>query len=143
MHVVTWGCGREQGGARALALDTARILGPAEAPSIAVAAASELLHNASLVHDDLQDGTPRVAGNLRSGPRFGAASALCAGDLLVIRRLCSTRIPAATSRTGRAVAVMHEAVAATIAGQVDDLSGDIGFVVRARQSILPARSRDR
>ncbi|SCC82727.1 Polyprenyl synthetase [Saliniramus fredricksonii] len=111
-----------------LALDTARILGLPEATNIAVAAASELLHNASLVHDDLQDGDTTRRGQPALWARFGAASALCAGDLLLSAAYAAL-VSAATSRTGRAVAVMHEAVAATIAGQVDDLSAtsDLSF----------------
>ncbi len=111
-----------------LALDTARILGLRENASIAVAAASELLHNAALVHDDLQDGDTMRRGQPALWARCGAASALCAGDLLLSAAYAALA-SAATSRTGRVVAVMHEAVADTIAGQVDDLAAtsDLSF----------------
>ena len=126
-----------------LALDTARILGLPETPSIAVAAASELLHNASLVHDDLQDGdTTRRGATCALGPlwrRFRHyAPGICCYPLAY-----AALVSAATSRTGRVVAVMHEAVAATIAGQVDDLFRRHRICRSSAPSTLPARSRDR
>ncbi len=114
----------DAGGSRVrarLALDTARILGLREAESIAIAAASELLHNAALVHDDLQDGDTVRRGQPALWARCGAACAVCAGDLLLSAAYAALA-SASTSRTGRVVAVMHQAVADTIAGQVDDLS---------------------
>lgn len=48
------------------------------------AAACELLHNASLVHDDLQDGDRTRRGAPTLWARHGAAQAINAGDLLLM-----------------------------------------------------------
>jgi geranylgeranyl diphosphate synthase type I len=57
------------------------------APSEAVsgwAAACELLHNASLVHDDLQDSDPVRRGHFTVWVRHGRSQAINAGDLLLM-----------------------------------------------------------
>ncbi len=50
---------------------------------IAAAAACELLHNASLIHDDLSDGDAMRRGHAAVWHRYGSDIALCAGDLLL------------------------------------------------------------
>ena len=50
-----------------LALRTSRALGLSEAAAVPMAAALELLHNASLIHDDLQDGVRLGEGIPPSG----------------------------------------------------------------------------
>ena len=50
---------------------------------IAAAAACELLHNASLVHDDISDADPTRRGQPAVWRRYGEDIALCAGDLLL------------------------------------------------------------
>ena len=57
--------------------------GPAEA-GVPWAAACELLHNATLVHDDLQDGDPVRRGRFAVWIRHGQAQAINAGDLLLM-----------------------------------------------------------
>ena len=54
-----------------------------ESDAIAAAAACELLHNASLVHDDISDGDRLRRGHATVAARFGNDVALCAGDLLL------------------------------------------------------------
>ncbi len=51
--------------------------------AIAAAASCELIHNASLVHDDLIDGDQLRRGQPTVWKRHGKAVALCAGDLLL------------------------------------------------------------
>ncbi|MEM6733646.1 MAG: polyprenyl synthetase family protein, partial [Myxococcota bacterium] len=48
------------------------------------AAACELLHNATLVHDDVQDGDETRRGQPTTWVRHGTASAINAGDLLLV-----------------------------------------------------------
>ena len=67
-----------------LALATVAALGGAATDGVAWAAACELLHNASLVHDDLQDGDRYRRGELAVWARYGAAQAINAGDLLLM-----------------------------------------------------------
>lgn len=50
---------------------------------IAAAAACELVHNASLVHDDLCDGDCERRGQATIWKQFGEGVALCTGDLLL------------------------------------------------------------
>ncbi|MGM0433607.1 MAG: polyprenyl synthetase family protein [Pseudomonadota bacterium] len=50
---------------------------------IAAAAACELIHNASLVHDDLSDGDEYRRGKPSVWKQFGSEVALCTGDLLL------------------------------------------------------------
>lgn len=56
---------------------------PPEA-AVGWAAACELLHNASLVHDDLQDSDPVRRGHFTVWVRHGQAQAINAGDLLLM-----------------------------------------------------------
>jgi len=51
--------------------------------SIALAATVELLHNASLVHDDLQDRVNIRRGNKTVWAAYGDEVAICSGDLLL------------------------------------------------------------
>ncbi len=71
----------------ALAIHAARAGGgdPAEAP--ALGAAVELLHLASLLHDDFIDGAATRRGAPSAHARFGPRSALLAGDFLFARAL--------------------------------------------------------
>ena len=62
---------------------TAALMG-SESPGVAWAAACELLHNASLVHDDLQDGDRMRRGSETLWVRHGKAQAINAGDLMLM-----------------------------------------------------------
>jgi geranylgeranyl diphosphate synthase type I len=67
-----------------LALAAATALGAEGDEAIPWAAACELLHNASLVHDDLQDGDRMRRDAPTLWVRHGAAQAINAGDLLLM-----------------------------------------------------------
>lgn len=67
-----------------LALDTAALLGVSREAAVAWAAACELLHHATLVHDDLQDGDRVRRRQPTVGQRHGAAQAIAVGDLLMM-----------------------------------------------------------
>ena len=111
------------GGARIrarLALHAGRALGRPESECIAVAAACELLHNASLVHDDLQDRDKRRRGQAAVWHRHGDAVAICVGDLLL------SAAYGALGRAGTEAAAlsmrMHRRVGDVIRGQCSDLA---------------------
>lgn len=155
------GCGRiaglaarhlDSGGSRMrarLGLDTARHLGLAADIAVAIAAAAELLHNAALIHDDIQDRDPERRGAPALWVRDGIGPALCAGDLMIsaASAVLGAVMPDAGLRA--ALAMMHAAVAETIAGQDADLaaSRDVSFAdweaIAARKSgpliALPVR----
>ncbi len=67
-----------------LALAAAEALGVSRSASLGWAAACELLHNAALIHDDLQDGDRVRRGYPSLWARHGAAQAVNAGDLLLM-----------------------------------------------------------
>jgi geranylgeranyl pyrophosphate synthase len=111
------------GGARVrarLALHAGRALQRPESECIAIAAACELLHNASLVHDDLQDRDQRRRGQAAVWHRYGDAVAICVGDLML------SAAYAALGGAGAAAAGlsirMHRRVAEVIGGQCSDLA---------------------
>jgi geranylgeranyl diphosphate synthase type I len=67
-----------------LALWATRALGGSPCAGVAWAAACEMLHNASLVHDDLQDGDTLRRGQPTVWSRYGAAQAVNVGDLMLM-----------------------------------------------------------
>lgn len=67
-----------------LALSSLDALGAERDVGIAWAACCELLHNASLIHDDLQDSDPLRRGHFTVWVRHGHAQAINAGDLLLM-----------------------------------------------------------
>ncbi len=58
-------------------------LGVSRTDAINLGAACELIHQASLVHDDVQDQTPMRHNQPTCAQRFGAATAICVGDHLL------------------------------------------------------------
>lgn len=108
------------GGARVraqLGLDAAAVLNLSRIASLACAAAPELLHNASLAHDDLQDGDALRRAKPAVWTQFGRAVALSTGDLLISAAYAAL---AAHPRPAAALRAMHEAIAITIRGQTQD-----------------------
>ena len=104
-----------------LALELIPATGISQNAAMAAACSAELLHNASLVHDDIQDRTSLRRGQPTLVARHGAEAALCVGDLLIsaawaaLARLPVDCLPAA-------MGCMHAALAATCSGQVEDLT---------------------
>jgi len=111
----------ENGGGRTrarLALDAASGLGLWVDVAVACAGAVELLHNASLVHDDLQEGDATRRGRPAVWRRFDAGVAICAGDLMISAAFaCLAEHPDPVT----AMTITHEAVATTARGQACDL----------------------
>lgn len=67
-----------------LALAALEAFGASRSAGIPWAAACELLHNATLIHDDLQDGDRLRRGKPTVWARHGTAQAINAGDLLLM-----------------------------------------------------------
>lgn len=67
-----------------LALSVLDVLGSGRERGVGWAAACELLHNATLVHDDLQDGDRTRRGHPTVWAQHGAAQAVNVGDLLLM-----------------------------------------------------------
>ncbi len=104
-----------------LAVETASHLSLPRDHALACAVCTELLHNASLVHDDLTDGDELRRGRPAIWVAHGRAAALCAGDLMLSAAYGS--LAALGPAAARATCLTHAAVAATISGQARDIGG--------------------
>lgn len=78
----------------------------------------ELLHNATLIHDDVQDGDTHRRGRATVWHRWGVAQAINAGDALVFRAMERiTRAPAGP----RVLPMVCDTMVSLIEGQAMDL----------------------
>ena len=106
-----------------LALAAVEALGVSGDHGVGWAAACELLHNASLIHDDLQDRDEYRRGRYSVWVRHGEAQAINAGDLLLMlpyRAVDHLDVPAALKwELARAVARRAEE---TVRGQSLEMS---------------------
>jgi len=105
-----------------LALDAGKALELDPESAVVIATTVELLHNASLIHDDLQDRSRTRRGLPSVWLHFGDGIAVCAGDFLIsaaYRSLVSfpemSLVPALFEST-------HKKVAQSISGQCGDLA---------------------
>jgi geranylgeranyl pyrophosphate synthase len=67
-----------------LATSCGQALGVQPQDHFGLAVACELVHQASVVHDDVQDAAPLRRGRASVAARFGAPAALCVGDHLLV-----------------------------------------------------------
>lgn len=115
----------ESGGSRMrlrLALAAAEALGVSRDDAAPWAAACELLHNASLVHDDVQDGDEVRRDRPTIWRRHGVGQAVNAGDLLLMApflALGSLAVPGEVR--WRLTRLVAEAAEAAVRGQADEL----------------------
>ena len=101
-----------------LGLDTARALDLPNPVAEACACGPELLHNASLIHDDLQDEDTTRRGYPAVWQRFGPAAAISVGDVMISAAFASA---ACHPDPARAIALLHDAITRTARGQARDL----------------------
>ncbi|WP_273522555.1 polyprenyl synthetase family protein [Rhodosalinus sediminis] len=101
-----------------LGLDAARALGLTQPVAEACACGPELLHNASLVHDDLQDRDAARRGHAAVWQRFGPAAAVSVGDVMISAAFASS---ACHPDPAKAIALLHDAITRTAGGQARDL----------------------
>lgn len=104
-----------------LGLDAAMALDLSNREAIAVATACELLHNASLVHDDLQDRDAERRGQPAVWAKFGPDVAICAGDLMLSAAYAA--LATLGEQAAPLITHMHTRVSITIHGQSEDLDG--------------------
>ncbi len=105
-----------------MALGACQALGVELDHALTLAAATELLHNASLVHDDLQDQDAERRGQQAVWMKYDANTAICTGDLLLS---CSYGLLAQYrdhSLVGVLLRRMHARTAQAVLGQNADLS---------------------
>lgn len=95
----------------ALVLAAARALGASPAAAVPAAAAVELVHNFTLLHDDVMDQDATRRHRPTAWSVFGAAEAILAGDALhalALRLLAEDRHPAAPEAAARLAACVIE-----------------------------------
>jgi geranylgeranyl diphosphate synthase, type I len=108
-----------------LALAAVEAFGLPRAGGVAWAAACELLHNATLIHDDLQDGDATRRGHATVWARHGAAQAINAGDLLLMLPfLALDRLDAPPETCWRLTRTLAECGARMARGQAAEFALD-------------------
>ncbi len=126
-----------------LALVCGAALGVPRAEALGLAVACELLHDASLIHDDLQDCDATRRGQPAVWAQFGAPMAINVGDFLIARATQAASDIGASD--GRGLALLRCFTARTLAvirGQVDDnvMLGDSQLSVARYESIARAKT---
>lgn len=106
-----------------LAWHAAHSLGLDARTGMALACCCEWLHNAALIHDDIQDGDTVRRGAPALWTVVGIGPAICAGDALIAAAHGVLReVRVAPARQPALLEAVQEAVNQTIAGQLDDLA---------------------
>jgi geranylgeranyl pyrophosphate synthase len=105
-----------------LGLDAGMRVGLSEGDSVVLGAAVELLHNASLVHDDLQDAAMLRRGAPTIFASRGPDVAILAGDLLLSASYAAIAQFSRSAVIAEMVRLIHRRVARVIQGQCCDLS---------------------
>lgn len=136
---------RESGGKRAraeLALAAGAALRLPEHDNVAIAATVELLHNASLVFDDLQDRDTERRGTPAVWVKFGPDVALCTGALLLSAAYGALSSLTHGSRIGPMVAHTHLRTSLLIHGQTADLAvaNHSGTTIAEYESVAAEKS---
>lgn len=103
-----------------LTLRLSRLLGVREASAVHVAAAIELLHNATLVHDDIQDGDRERREQPTVWVQYGVAQAINVGDLLLM--LPFLALAELGDKSALIANDLALAAVATVRGQAEELS---------------------
>jgi len=102
-----------------LALECADALGVARADAASLAAACELVHQASIVHDDAQDDAASRRGRASVAARFGLPAAICVGDHLLA---ASFAVLAERPATCGLIRLFAARVAEMAAGQAEEFA---------------------
>ncbi len=104
-----------------LALCALEALGGTRSDAVGWAAAVELLHNATLIHDDIQDGDRVRRGQPTTWVRHGVAQAINAGDLLLMLPFLAVS-HAPEDRRWQLCRLLAEGASRVVRGQVEELS---------------------
>ena len=104
-----------------LALHAGSCLGLAPCDGRILAVACELLHNASLVHDDVHDRDVERRGQPSVWHKFGDEVAICAGDLLLSGAYLALSQFDQVARLPDLFARVHSRVSSAVRGQCGEL----------------------
>jgi geranylgeranyl pyrophosphate synthase len=103
-----------------IAVAAAEALGVPRRAAVSWAAAIELLHNATLVHDDVQDGDRYRRGRPTLWARHGAAQAINAGDALLMLPFLALEGVAPSAR-GALSSLLASFAIETVRGQIAEI----------------------
>ncbi len=124
----------------ALALLAAEAVGGTVADGLPAAAAVELVHNFSLLHDDVMDGDTMRRHRPTAWSVFGVGSAILCGDALLA---LAFDVLAASGRpqTTEATRMLHTAVSDLLEGQGEDLAFELRDDVELSECLGMARKK--
>jgi hypothetical protein len=105
-----------------LAFHAGVALGLDSRDAMAISAAAELLHNASLVHDDLHDRETTRRGQPAVWAAFGDEVAICTGDLLLSAAYAALSGLKSFRLLPELLALVHRRTLRVICGQCSELS---------------------
>jgi geranylgeranyl diphosphate synthase, type I len=126
-EIINYHIGNSGGQTRAkISIAVAKSLRINSNDTLCSAAAVELLHNASLVHDDIQDKAEFRREKQSLWKKFGINSAICAGDLMISAAFSAVANVNNKVHVSAITQVMHRTVRETITGQFSDLSFNKG-----------------
>ena len=108
-----------------IALDSASALKLPDQSGFLIAAVCELLHNASLVHDDIQDKDTCRRGVQSVWIKYGEDIAICLGDLMISASYGLLAELMEFQPTPLILKKTHQAILTTIYGQGGDLASHV------------------
>jgi geranylgeranyl diphosphate synthase type II len=88
--------------------------------AIRLAAICELLHNASLIQDDMLDRSPTRRGSPTAWCKYSDAVAVCAGDLMLSNAYAAVQGLSSQSDRSALSSLIHQRVCEVIRGQVQE-----------------------
>lgn len=107
---------------------------------INLACTVELLHNASLIHDDVQDNDIQRRGRPSVWKKFGKSSAICSGDAMLSGAYSALADISNPNLIGKLLLETHKSVSETITGQSRDLCSSDASTVAEYESIAAMKS---
>ena len=107
-----------------LSYQFSKSLGLSVADSITIGCISELFHNASLVHDDLQDLDEERRGCETIWKKYGSDAAICLGDFLISAAYSCFGDLNENTNISKLIKYTHGQIAEVIHGQITDLNQD-------------------
>lgn len=114
-----------------VALQACRCFGVSDSAAVHWAAAIELLHNATLVHDDIQDGDTVRRGEPTVWAQWGVAQGINAGDFLLMQPFMALAGVPGESQ-GPLSMTLADYATRTVRGQVEEIAlkdrGDLSMV---------------
>ncbi len=112
-------------------------LGISEQDALCLAVVCELLHNASLVQDDLLDRTALRRGKPSLWAAFSDGTAVCSGDLMLASAYAAIAGLSATDQIGPCLSLIHRRTCEVISGEAAEIAAvETGNVTEAQYERL-------